>query len=749
MDWVHSPPGHAWWDDDGDDGDVDPVQELMNTYTTPSSQPFDLAPESMMPMDWNTVAAAGLRGEAKEGSYGAGAGSGDSVELADSDEPPKPPKSTASTESTECPSAKRQRWQSASGVEVDSDSASAQRRGGDPHLFPVSSDPVPSDPASSNRVEGTSTEATAPMLTSTSEQRVSTPSTVCCMSPVQQTGQMEDGGGASVTAPRTNPMPPPPPPSRGPPPPGYTDEERKIDSKLWPGAGEAGWTLKECTQGHYKYFSPDGRRFTSKKAAKEEAGVMGRARKATSEKGTSDKGTSEKGTSEKGREERIVDLIMNEAILYDPNTGHQVFLGRIGVATPDWLRKFVDTKKTKSLGPANDKEAHDEFVALGRFLARPDLKTVGGLHDLTDFFEWFATMMMSDDKRNLMKFMTDSERQRVPTLVARILAFASYSNADLANPTVAQALPKLEVLTLLKKKISVEEDAAPAGAPKPREYLGLSDILGQKAPYGGPLKIKPADLTKAQVDEILAELERLKQEVSKQVEERSAASVLVAPGASDKLPGASGKLHGVAFKVTSRKNARPGMDWAIFMDGLEENENGAIRSNAALARAFPAFYGREEPKKPKKCHKKQLLSSPAEVQRAITRMEGFHLENPSPNQPTYVNDKGEVVSVDTKLWKGAAAAGWGILNKRNGHYCYVTPILNGFQRYFKGWTEARQFWSAYETEKTRLESGASTSTESGASTSTDGGNNDSLQQLYDACRDDAMFQTLLPSRSPQ
>ena len=38
-----------------------------------------------------------------------------------------------------------------------------------------------------------------------------------------------------------------------------TDEELEVDSKLWPGAAAAGWTLKALQQGHYKYFAPDGR----------------------------------------------------------------------------------------------------------------------------------------------------------------------------------------------------------------------------------------------------------------------------------------------------------------------------------------------------------------------------------------------------------------------------------------------------------------------------------------------------------
>ena len=44
-----------------------------------------------------------------------------------------------------------------------------------------------------------------------------------------------------------------------------------VDAKLWAGAGAAGWTLKAGPDYHYVYFAPGGERFTSKRAAEEEA----------------------------------------------------------------------------------------------------------------------------------------------------------------------------------------------------------------------------------------------------------------------------------------------------------------------------------------------------------------------------------------------------------------------------------------------------------------------------------------------
>ena len=53
------------------------------------------------------------------------------------------------------------------------------------------------------------------------------------------------------------------------------EEEVDVDSKLWPGAAAAGWTLKAAAQSHYTYYSPDGRKFTSRKAALEAGDATG------------------------------------------------------------------------------------------------------------------------------------------------------------------------------------------------------------------------------------------------------------------------------------------------------------------------------------------------------------------------------------------------------------------------------------------------------------------------------------------
>lgn len=45
----------------------------------------------------------------------------------------------------------------------------------------------------------------------------------------------------------------------------------QVDAKLWAGAGAAGWSLKAGRDSHYVYYAPGGERFTSKRAAEEEA----------------------------------------------------------------------------------------------------------------------------------------------------------------------------------------------------------------------------------------------------------------------------------------------------------------------------------------------------------------------------------------------------------------------------------------------------------------------------------------------
>jgi hypothetical protein len=47
-----------------------------------------------------------------------------------------------------------------------------------------------------------------------------------------------------------------------------------IDSKLWPGAATAGWTLKEGHNYNWTYISPDGRRFSNRRTAQTVAGPL-------------------------------------------------------------------------------------------------------------------------------------------------------------------------------------------------------------------------------------------------------------------------------------------------------------------------------------------------------------------------------------------------------------------------------------------------------------------------------------------
>ena len=47
-----------------------------------------------------------------------------------------------------------------------------------------------------------------------------------------------------------------------------------IDSKLWPGAAAAGWSLKQGHNYSYTYISPDGRRFSNRRAAQAAAGSL-------------------------------------------------------------------------------------------------------------------------------------------------------------------------------------------------------------------------------------------------------------------------------------------------------------------------------------------------------------------------------------------------------------------------------------------------------------------------------------------
>jgi len=55
-------------------------------------------------------------------------------------------------------------------------------------------------------------------------------------------------------------------------------EENLVDAKLWEGAASEGWSLKCNTGSHYVYYSPDGRRFSSKKAAEEVRHAVNRKR---------------------------------------------------------------------------------------------------------------------------------------------------------------------------------------------------------------------------------------------------------------------------------------------------------------------------------------------------------------------------------------------------------------------------------------------------------------------------------------
>ena len=56
-------------------------------------------------------------------------------------------------------------------------------------------------------------------------------------------------------------------------------EENLVDAKLWEGAASEGWSLKCNTGSHYVYYSPDGRRFSSRKAAEEGRHAVGSNRK--------------------------------------------------------------------------------------------------------------------------------------------------------------------------------------------------------------------------------------------------------------------------------------------------------------------------------------------------------------------------------------------------------------------------------------------------------------------------------------
>ena len=61
-------------------------------------------------------------------------------------------------------------------------------------------------------------------------------------------------------------------------------EENLVDAKLWEGAASEGWSLKANAGFHYVYYSPDGRRFSSRKAAEEvrhAAGSRKRGREAS------------------------------------------------------------------------------------------------------------------------------------------------------------------------------------------------------------------------------------------------------------------------------------------------------------------------------------------------------------------------------------------------------------------------------------------------------------------------------------
>ena len=56
-------------------------------------------------------------------------------------------------------------------------------------------------------------------------------------------------------------------------------EENLVDAKLWEGAASEGWSLKANAGFHYVYYSPDGRRFSSKKTAEEARHAVGSNRK--------------------------------------------------------------------------------------------------------------------------------------------------------------------------------------------------------------------------------------------------------------------------------------------------------------------------------------------------------------------------------------------------------------------------------------------------------------------------------------
>jgi len=60
-------------------------------------------------------------------------------------------------------------------------------------------------------------------------------------------------------------------------------EENMVDAKLWAGAAAEGWSLKANANFHYIYFSPDGRRFKSRKAAEEVRHAVASKRKRGSE----------------------------------------------------------------------------------------------------------------------------------------------------------------------------------------------------------------------------------------------------------------------------------------------------------------------------------------------------------------------------------------------------------------------------------------------------------------------------------
>ena len=56
-------------------------------------------------------------------------------------------------------------------------------------------------------------------------------------------------------------------------------EENMVDAKLWAGAASEGWSLKANADAHYVYFSPDGRRFSSRRAAEEVRHALARKRR--------------------------------------------------------------------------------------------------------------------------------------------------------------------------------------------------------------------------------------------------------------------------------------------------------------------------------------------------------------------------------------------------------------------------------------------------------------------------------------